>query len=71
MGHYNSFIVRFWTDRRGDNSRGHILHVRSREDAYFVDHEKMNKFILDHLEPPETVSESDEEYFDLTKACDG
>ncbi|MDY6893326.1 MAG: hypothetical protein SVO26_06405 [Chloroflexota bacterium] len=57
MGNYDSFIVRFWTGRSGEKSRGHILHVRTREDAYFLDQEKMNQFILDHLEPPESVLE--------------
>ncbi len=69
MGHYNSFVVRFWTDRGKGKSRGHIQHVSSRDDAYFVVHKKMNEFIQDHMDPPtEAPIEGDT---DLTEAhCD-
>ncbi len=70
MGHYNSFIVRFWSDRLKGKARGHIQHVRTREDAYFMDHGKMNEFIQNHLEPPLDTQKQAEDP-DLTEAqCD-
>ena len=49
MGHYNSFLVRVWTEDGENVVRGYIQHVGSREDTHFRDWEKMVGFMLDHL----------------------
>jgi len=49
MGHYNSFLVRVWTEDSENVVRGHIQHVGSQEDTHFRDWEKMVGFMLDHL----------------------
>ena len=52
MGHYNTFIVRVWTDGDVGWTRGYIEHVNSRERTYFTEKSKMDEFIMSHLGPP-------------------
>jgi hypothetical protein len=49
MGHYNSFVVRIWTDETSATFRGHIQHVASHDQANFADIRKMVDFIMNHL----------------------
>ena len=49
MGDYNSFVVRVWTDEIDGRWRGHIQHVATRDEAYFVTRDKMEDFITGHL----------------------
>ncbi len=51
MGHYNSFVVRIWTDNDG-KMRGQISHVGTRESASFLDFNKMLDFLQIHLKAP-------------------
>ena len=48
MGHYNSFLVKLWTEDEENLLRGYIQHVGTEEDIYFLTWEKMVDFILDH-----------------------
>ena len=50
MGHYNSFLIRIWTED-GENNivRGYIQHVGSHESMHFRTIDKMSGFMLDHL----------------------
>jgi hypothetical protein len=52
MGHYNTFILRVWTDGEGGWTRGYIQHVNSQEKAYFTEKSRMDEFIVSHLGPP-------------------
>ena len=62
MGHYNTFILRVWTDGEGGWTRGYIQHVNSQEKAYFTEKSKMDEFIVNHLgEPPGPLGEGSEE----------
>lgn len=48
MGHYNSFLVKVWTE--GENTvRGYIQHVGTKEAVHFLNWEKMIDFMLTHL----------------------
>ena len=68
MGYYNSFVLKIWTDEEERRVRGHILHVSSQEDIYFLDVDKMVDFIMAHLyPPPDSTPESEgQEAFDIT-----
>lgn len=60
MGHYNSFIVRVWTDEADGTVRGHIQHVGTQEETYFANLDKMVVFIEGHLSlSPASLSETD------------
>lgn len=49
MGHYNSFLVRVWTDENMKIVRGYIQHTGTEEAIHFLEWEKMVDFILNHL----------------------
>ena len=49
MGHYNSFLVRVWTENGEDTPRGYIQHVGSQESMHFRGWETLVGFIQDHL----------------------
>jgi hypothetical protein len=49
MGYYNSFLVKVWTDDGENLRRGHIQHVGTEKDIYFLKWEKMVDFMLDHI----------------------
>ena len=49
MGHYNSFLVRVWTEDGENIVRGYIQHVGSQENMHFRNLEKMVGFMLNHL----------------------
>ena len=65
MGHYNTFIVRVWTDGEGGWTRGYIQHVNSQEKAYFTEKEKMDEFIVSHLGSPTDKSAQEDVEGDL------
>jgi hypothetical protein len=49
MGHYQTFIVRFWSDAADtDMLRGHIQHIASGRGLYFRNMERMIRFMDDH-----------------------
>jgi hypothetical protein len=49
VGHYNSFLLRIWTEERNDEVRGSIQHVGTQESIYFTSWDKMVDFINNHL----------------------
>ena len=49
MGHYNSFLLRVWTDERSDEVRGSVQHVGTQESIYFTSWNKMVDFVNNHL----------------------
>jgi hypothetical protein len=49
VGHYNSFLVRIWTDNEDSEIRGFIQHVGARESIYFTSWEKLVEFVSSHL----------------------
>ena len=49
MGHYNSFLIRVWTDQEDSEIRGYVQHVGTQEGIYFTDWEKMVGFVSNHL----------------------
>ncbi|MBI4332949.1 MAG: hypothetical protein HY673_16910 [Chloroflexi bacterium] len=49
MGHYNSFLVKVWSENGRDLVRGHIQHAGAEEQAYFLNWEKMLQFMARHL----------------------
>lgn len=51
MGHYNSFVVRIWSEQEG-RMRGSIEHVLSRESLAFIDPQAILAFIRAHLDTP-------------------
>jgi hypothetical protein len=53
MGHYSTFVVRIWVDSDQRMSRGYVQHVATQEAAHFVAFDKMEEFILRHLNPPQ------------------
>jgi len=61
MSHYNSFIVKFWTDEAIGQHRGQIQHVATRETVYFTSQNEMNEFIRSHLGPPPNNPEAAQE----------
>ncbi|OGO14511.1 MAG: hypothetical protein A2Z02_03960 [Chloroflexi bacterium RBG_16_48_7] len=48
MGHYNSFLIRVWTED-GKEVRGSIQHVGTQETVHFNRWDRMVGFISDHL----------------------
>ena len=60
MSHYNSFIVRVWTDEAMGQHRGQIQHVGTQETVYFANQNEMNEFIQSHLEPPQGNTKADQ-----------
>jgi len=51
MGHYNSFVVKIWTNEAEGTFRGYIQHVSTQEGKYFLNLDKMADFIMSHLGP--------------------
>ena len=51
-GYYNTFVVKIWSDEAEEIIRGHIQHVSTQEEAYFLSLENMTDFIVSHLGPP-------------------
>ncbi len=51
MGHYNSFVVRIWSDEQG-RLRGTVEHVTSQDSLVFLDLTAIVPFIRSHLGPP-------------------
>jgi hypothetical protein len=51
MGHYNSFVIRIWSNGPG-RMRGTIEHVASRNSQSFANPEAVLEFIQAHLSPP-------------------
>ncbi|OGO25042.1 MAG: hypothetical protein A2144_13485 [Chloroflexi bacterium RBG_16_50_9] len=49
MGYYNSFLVKVWTDNGEKLLRGHIQHVGTEKDIYFLKWEKMVDFMQAHI----------------------
>jgi hypothetical protein len=54
MGHYNSFVVRIWSEEAEGTTRGHIQHVGTQEEMYFHSLDKMVSFMVSHLSPPDS-----------------
>jgi hypothetical protein len=50
MGHYNSFLLRVWTEESSSEVRGSVQHVGTQESIYFTSWDKMVDFILNHLD---------------------
>lgn len=50
MGHYNSFLVRIWSDKGQNLVRGYVQHVGTEEGAHFMDWNKMVDFMTNHLD---------------------
>ena len=48
MGHYNSFLIRLWTEE-GKEIRGTVQHVGTQESAHFSQWESMLDFMSEHL----------------------
>jgi len=53
MGHYSTFVVRIWVDSDQRMSRGYVQHVATQKATHFVAFDKMEEFILRHLNPPQ------------------
>ena len=53
MGHYSTFVVRIWVNSDQRMSRGYVQHVATQKATHFVAFEKMEEFILSHLNPPQ------------------
>lgn len=51
MGFYNSFVVKIWSSEVGKLERGHIQHVGTQEQRYFLDTRDLVDFVLSHLAP--------------------
>jgi hypothetical protein len=49
VGHYNSFLLRVWTDEHDDEVRGSVQHVGTQESIYFTSWDKMVDFVNNHL----------------------
>ena len=49
-GYYNTFVVKIWCDE--GKMRGHIQHVSTQEQVYFLSLENMTDFIVSRLNPP-------------------
>lgn len=52
MGHYNTFVVKIWSDTGGQMTRGHVQHVLSQDLTHFRRLDGLNDFILGHLQDP-------------------
>ncbi|TET13155.1 MAG: hypothetical protein E3J81_09305 [Dehalococcoidia bacterium] len=53
MGYYSTFVVRIWVDSDQKMSRGYVQHVATQKATHFVAFDKMEEFILRHLNPPQ------------------
>ena len=65
MGYYNTFVVKIWLDE--GIMRGHIQHVSTREDTYFLSLEDMTNFMMSHLCPPSNGAVTQEKTLGETK----
>jgi len=50
MAHYSSFVIQIWVDE-GKLVRGEISHIQTQERVRFLDLEKMQGFMMNHLIP--------------------
>ena len=56
MAHYSSFVIQIWVDE-GKLVRGEIRHIQTQERVRFLDLEKMQGFMMNHLIPaPEDLA---------------
>ncbi len=51
MGYYNSFVIKIWAEDDKETIRGHMRHVGTQEEMYFLSLDKMIGFIMSHLGP--------------------
>ena len=51
-GYYNTFVVKIWCDEDEGIMRGHIQHVSTQEQTYFLNLESVIDFIAGHLSSP-------------------
>ena len=51
MGHYSSFVVRIWVDDDLKMKRGYVQHVGTNTTLHFLGLDKMQEFMLSHLDP--------------------
>ncbi len=69
MGHYNSFLVKVWTDADHELTRGYVQHVGTGEIVYFLDWGKMVDFIVNHLNwnisYPDVIDEIEQTWIEL------
>lgn len=52
MGYYNTFVVKIWCQDTGELNKGHVQHVSTQEERYFLDMDDLTAFIRGHLSPP-------------------
>jgi hypothetical protein len=50
---YNTFVIKISGMAQGE-LRGQIQHVATQQKEYFENFDKMNRFISDHIKPPDT-----------------
>jgi hypothetical protein len=60
-GYYNTFVVKIWHGEAGGTIRGHIQHVSTQEQTYFLCLENMTTFIVNHLTSPPDDSVTQDE----------
>jgi hypothetical protein len=48
-GHYNTFVVRIWSEEAAGRLRGQIQHIATQDKGSFDCLEVMNRFVLNHL----------------------
>ena len=49
MGHYNSFLVKIWSDENEKLVRGQIQHAGTQDIVYFRTWKKMIQFVVGRL----------------------
>lgn len=50
----SSFVVRLWSDEDRQQWRGHITHIQSRQETYFMSFDQMVNFISGFFKTPKT-----------------
>ncbi len=50
----SSFVIRLWNDEDRQHWRGHITHIQSRQETYFLTFDQMVNFISGFFKTPET-----------------
>jgi hypothetical protein len=48
----DTFVIRVWSGDDSGAVRGHIVHVRSRQRAYFATRQRLQSFIEEHIQEP-------------------
>lgn len=51
----SSFVIRLWNDEDRRQWRGHITHIQSRQETYFLTFDQMVNFISGFFKTPETT----------------